>query len=251
MNKRCLSPAEVCEGFLAVGERKAGLPLGKMLVLAVFAGAFIALAGVASTWASMEVSNLSVRRLIAGCVFPAGLAMVVIAGAELFTGNCLMCIALLGKKIAVPSMLRNWCVVYLGNFIGGAAVAAMVVWGGVFAGKEEFLVAAATGKIMPVEQAIFKGIVCNILVCMGVFMAAAATDVAGKIIGLFFPVAAFVMAGCEHSVANMYYLTAGILAGADLSAADVFVRNLLPVTVGNIIGGILVGAGMWYAYRKT
>ena len=244
MEKRYVSPAEVCGNFLAVGERKAALPLDKMMVMAV-------LAGVASTWGSMLVENLSLRRLIAGCVFPAGLAMVVLTGTELFTGNCLMSIALLDRRITVPAMLRNWCVVYVGNFIGAAAVAAMAVWGGVFAGKEEFLVNAAMGKIMPVEQAIFRGILCNILVCLGVLMAAAATDAGGKVVSLFFPVAAFVMAGYEHSVANMYYLTAGVLAGADLSAADIFIRNLLPVTIGNIIGGaVILGGGYWYMYRK-
>lgn len=251
MEKRYVSPAEVCGNFLAVGERKAALPLDKMLVMAVLAGAFIALAGVASSWGSMLVENLSLRRLIAGCVFPAGLAMVVLTGTELFTGNCLMSIALLDRRITVPAMLRNWCVVYVGNFIGAAAVAAMAVWGGVFAGKEEFLIATAMGKVMPVEQAVFRGILCNILVCLGVLMAAAATDAGGKVVSLFFPVAAFVMAGYEHSVANMYYLTAGVLAGADLSAADIFLRNLLPVTIGNIIGGaVILGGGYWYMYRK-
>ena len=251
MEKRYVSPAEVCGNFLAIGERKAALPLDKMLVMAILAGAFIALAGVASTWGSMLVENLSLRRLIAGCVFPAGLAMVVLTGTELFTGNCLMSIALLDRRITAPAMLRNWCVVYVGNFIGAAAVAAMAVWGGVFAGKEEFLIATAMGKIMPVEQAVFRGILCNILVCLGVLMAAAATDAGGKVIALFFPVAAFVMAGYEHSVANMYYLTAGVLAGADLSAADIVLRNLLPVTIGNIIGGaVILGGGYWYIYRK-
>ena len=251
MEKRYVTPAEVCGNFLAVGERKAALPLDQMLVMAVLAGAFIALAGVGSTWGSMLVENLSLRRLIAGCVFPAGLAMVVLTGTELFTGNCLMSIALLDRRITLPAMLRNWCVVYVGNFIGAAAVAAMAVWGGVFAGKEEFLIATAMGKIMPVEQAVFRGILCNILVCLGVLMAAAATDAGGKVVSLFFPVAAFVMAGYEHSVANMYYLTAGVLAGADLSAADIILRNLLPVTIGNIIGGaVILGGGYWYMYRK-
>lgn len=251
MNKRYVSPAEVCENFLAIGARKAALPMGKMLVMAIFAGAFIALAGVASTWTSMAVENVSLKRLIAGCVFPAGLAMVVLTGAELFTGNCLMSIALLEKRIKLPAMLRNWLVVYAGNFIGGALIAAMVVWGGVFSGKEIVLTTAAAGKILPFAQALFRGILCNILVCLAVLMAAAATDAGGKIMGLFFPVAAFVMAGYEHCVANMYYLTAGILAGGDLSAADLIVGNLLPVTIGNIIGGaVMIGGGYWYIYRK-
>lgn len=247
-----MTPAEVRKNFLTIGETKAALPLGKMLVLAILAGMFIALAGAASTWASILVENLSLRRLIAGCVFPAGLAMVVFTGAELFTGNCLMSMALLEKRITLPAMLRNWCVVYAGNFIGAAAVAAMAVWGGVFAGREELLVHTALGKIMPMEQALLRGILCNILVCLGVLMAAAATDAGGKVLALFFPVAAFVMAGYEHSVANMYYLTAGLLAGADLSPADLLLGNLLPVTLGNILGGaVILGAGLWYAYRPS
>lgn len=251
MNQRSLSPAEVCANFLSVGQRKAALLLDKMLVSAILAGAFIALAGVGSTWASMELQNLSLRRLIAGCIFPAGLAMVVLTGTELFTGNCLMSIAWLDKKITAKAMLRNWCVVYVGNFLGAAAVAAMAVWGGVFAGHEEFLISAAMGKMMPFSQAVLRGILCNILVCLGVWMAAAATDAGGKVIALFFPVAIFVMAGYEHSVANMYYLTAGLLAGADLSAFDILLRNLLPVTIGNILGGsVVLGAGCWYIYRK-
>lgn len=258
MNKRYLSPAEVCENFLAVGERKASLPLNRMLVLAILAGAFIALAGVGSTWASMHVENLSLRRLIAGCVFPSGLAMVVFTGTELFTGNCLMSIALLEKRITATDMLRNWLVVYIGNFIGAAAVAAIAVWGGVFAGAEEYLIASAAAKVLPLEQGLLRGILCNVLVCLGVLMAAAATDGGGKVLSLFYPVAIFVMAGYEHSVANMYYLTAGVLAGAKetlvqqgVSVLGMYVQNLVPVTIGNIIGGaVVMGGGYWYIYRK-
>jgi len=222
-----------------------------MLVLAIFAGMMIAMAGVASTWASMLVENLSLRRLIAGCVFPAGLAMVVLTGSELFTGNNLMIGSLLEKRITALGMLRNWCVVYVGNFIGAAGTAVLAVWGGVFSGREEFLINTAMGKILPLEQALCRGILCNILVCLAVLMAASATDAGGKVISLFFPVAAFIMAGFEHSVANMYYLTAGVLAGADLSAAQILLGNLLPVTIGNIIGGaVVVGGGYCYIYRK-
>ena len=249
MDKRMLTPAETCESFYAVGERKAGLPWDKMLVLAIFGGMYIALAGVASTWASMLVENPSIKRLIAGCIFPAGLAMVVLTGSELFTGNNLMTIALLQKRITMKGMLRNWAGVYLGNFIGAAFVAAAVVWGGVFAGNESVLISVAAGKILPFGQAFLRGILCNILVSLGVLMAAVGKDAAGKVVALFFPVAAFIIGGYEHCVANMYYLTAGILAGAELSLADI-IRNMVPVTLGNIVGGgVILGAGFWYAYR--
>ena len=251
MDKRMLTPAETCESFYAVGERKASLPLGRMLMLAIFGGMFIALAGAASTWASMLVENPSIKRLIAGCIFPAGLAMVVLTGAELFTGNNLMTIALLEKRITLKGVLRNWCVVYLGNFIGAAFVAACVVWGGSFAGNESVLISTAAGKILPWGQAFLRGILCNILVSLGVLMAATGKDAAGKVVALFFPVAAFIIVGYEHCVANMYYFTAGLLAGGEISLAEIIFSNMIPVTLGNITGGGLVlGAGFWYAYRS-
>lgn len=249
MEKRMLTPAETCESFYAVGERKAGLPFGRMLMLAIFGGMFIALAGAASTWASFQAETASVKRLIAGCVFPAGLAMVVLTGAELFTGNNLMTIALLEKRITLKAMLRNWVIVYLGNFIGAAFVALAVVWGDVFAGYELTLITAASGKILPFGAAFLRGVLCNVLVCLGVLMAAVARDAAGKVVSLFFPVAAFIMAGYEHCVANMYYFTAAIAAGGEFTAAEL-AGNMIPVTLGNIVGGGLVlGAGFWYAWR--
>lgn len=262
MEKRMLSPRESYEALLTAAEAKAALPLGRMLVSAMLAGAFIALAGVGSTWASALVENLSLRRFLAGCVFPAGLALVVFTGTELFTGNNLMFMARLEGRISAKAMLRNWCAVWIGNFVGAALVAVAVVYGGVFAGQEAVLIGAAAGKIMPFAHGFFKGVLCNVLVCLGVYMAAAGRDAAGKVTALFFPVAIFVMAGYEHCVANMYYFTAGLLARGiyageapaaweALSLGAIFAKNLIAVTLGNIVGGAgALGAGLWYIYGK-
>ena len=257
MEKRMFSPKESYDALVSAGIGKAAMPLGRMLVSAMLAGAFIALAGVGSTWASMLVENPSLKRFLAGCVFPAGLALVVFTGTELFTGNSLMIMARLEKKISTAAMLRNWAVVWLGNFIGAAAVAFAVVYGGVFAGQEKILASVAAGKLMSVSHGICKGILCNVLVSLGVYMAAAGRDAAGKVTALFFPVAIFVMAGYEHCVANMYYLTAGFLAqsaGAGdygLTLGAFFTDNLIAVTIGNVLGGALcLGAALWYMYGK-
>ena len=247
MKQHIFTPQQICKTLCVNGETKAQKRCEVLFISAILAGSFIALAGVASTWASMLVDNLSLRRLIAGCVFPAGLAMVILTGTELFTGNCLLSVPLLDKRIRLQQVWRNWMIVYTGNCIGAMMVAAAVVYSGVSDGYTEVLVLCAEGKMMSMSDAILRGILCNVLVCMGVVMAAASTDVAGKVLALFFPVAVFVMAGYEHSVANMYYLSAGALAGADLSLYDIVVRNLFPVTVGNIIGGsVVVGGGLWF-----
>lgn len=196
--------------------------------------------------------------------------MVLLAGSELFTGNCLLTIPLFQKEITVGQMLKNWIVVYIGNFVGGMAVAAGIVFSGQASlfnnGMAVSVISAAASKCtMSFGDALLKGIMCNFLVCIAVWIAFAAKDVAGKILGLFFPVMMFVLCGFEHSVANMYYISAGLFAkgvdtyhqaamaaGVDMSALTwqgFFIKNLLPVTIGNIIGGgILVGCTYWFIY---
>ena len=218
------TPKEVAENYLSTCRAKAALPLGRMFLLACLAGAFVALAGVASTAAAATVGDPSLAKLVSGCVFPAGLAMVIVAGSELFTGNNLMIMGVLSRVISARRMLRNWGVVYLGNFVGAALVAALCVLGHVFAAFDGRLAAsvisiAQAKASLSFGDAFVRGILCNFLVCIAVWMASAAKSVPGKILAVFFPIMTFVVAGFEHSVADMYYLTAGLLTAAQTGAA--------------------------------
>ena len=166
-----------------------------------------------------------------------------------------MIMGVLSRVICARQMLRNWCVVYLGNFVGAALVAALCVLGHVFSAFDGRLAAsviaiAQTKAALPLGDAFVRGILCNFLVCIAVWMASAAKSVPGKILAVFFPIMTFVVAGFEHSVANMYYLTAGLLTGG-LTWGRALLGNLLPVTLGNLVGGVLlVGMSAWYLYLK-
>ena len=199
------TPKEVAENYLSTCRVKAALPLGRMFLLACLAGAFVALAGVASTAAAATVGDPSLAKLVSGCVFPAGLAMVIVAGSELFTGNNLMIMGVLSRVISARRMLRNWGVVYLGNFVGAVLVAALCVLGHVFAAFDGRLAAsvisiAQAKASLSFGDAFVRGILCNFLVCIAVWMASAAKSVPGKILAVFFPIMTFVVAGFEHSL---------------------------------------------------
>ncbi len=261
------SPKEVAQNYISIGAAKTKLPIPKMLVLGILAGIFIALAGVAYTVSSATLSG-SVGKLIGASVFPGGLAMVLIAGSELFTGNTIILMPVCCKEAKISGMLKNWVFVYIGNFIGSILIAALVVAGGTTGlfGNEvgADMVSIAVGKVsMTFGTAFIRGILCNFLVCIAVWMAFAAKDVTGKIVGLFFPIMFFVLSGFEHSVANMYFISAGLFASnnvafiGDIAASSLqnltwgnfFVANLLPVTLGNIVGGsVMVGLVYWYLY---
>ncbi len=257
------SPAEIARNYISTGETKCKNSVSKMIVLAIFAGMFIAVAGVGATVAAVSIKTASVAKLVGALIFPTGLAMVLIAGSELFTGNNLIIISVLEKRVSVAAMLKNWLFVYIGNFIGSVLIALLVVYGGVFKLFSSELAASAV-KIaeakatMPFVDALLKGILCNFLVCIAVWMSFGAKTVSGKIIGLFLPIMLFVLSGYEHSVANMYYIPAGLFAAGKhaitaeaLTWGNFIVNNLIPVTIGNIIGGsFIVGAGYWFVYLK-
>jgi formate/nitrite transporter len=265
------SPAEVTARYAQIGAGKAKRALAPLVLLGILAGAMIALAGAATNTAVYGMEEVWTARTICGLLFPFGLGMVVVSGAELFTGNCLIVISVLDKRCSWGEMLRSWVVVYLANFVGAWLVAAGCVWfgqlnysGGALAVYTMKLAAAKCA--IPPQNGLILGIFCNFLVCVGVFLSLSAKDTGGKILGAFLPVCYFVLCGFEHSVANMYYISAGLLAktvpayvqlaaesGLDLSALTIphfLLRNLAPVTLGNILGGAALGWVMWFCHLK-
>lgn len=255
------SPIEIARNFVEIGIHKVKLSIWKMLILGAFAGMFIGFAGIASTTISATVENASVARLLSACVFPAGMAMVLVAGSELFTGNNLIIISVLEKKVRLRSMLKNWLFVFLGNFLGAALVAVLVVYGhtpNLYGGRlaEKMIASALTRVEQSFPEAFIRGVLCNILVCIAVWAAFAAKKVSGKLLMSFWPVMLFVLCGFEHSIADIYFCIAGILTSAEygisaetLNAGSFLLKNLLPVTLGNIVGGAgIVGAGYWLVY---
>ena len=252
-NSNSLAPTEIAQKTIEIGQQKANLKWWKMLLLSIFAGMFIGLAATGATF-----GNVYAGKLAGACIFTAGLAMVVVAGSELFTGNNLMLMALFGGKIGLAKLLKNWLLVFLGNFLGALFVAVLVTLSGTFNQVSDTVIATATAKTdFTFFEALLKGILCNFLVCIAVWMSFSASSTEGKIIAVFFPVMLFVLCGFEHSVANMFYIPAGILQGAFTGVAAPSIQafllhNLLPVTLGNIIGGaILVSGGYYLAYHTS
>ena len=258
------SPAQIAAAYEAAGTSKTKLSFSKAFLLGVMAGAFIALGGLGSQIASVCAPDASSARVISSVVFPIGLFMVLVGGAELFTGNCLIIIPVLSKKATVKGMLRNWGIVYLGNMVGGLLIALLANFSHTysFAGgalAEAVVNTAAAKSGISFTDGLLKGILCNILVCMAVWCSFAAEEAAGKVLTLWLPVMLFIIGGFEHCVANMYFIPAGMIASAlygipaqGLSLFGFFITNLIPVTIGNIIGGSLcVGAAYYLAYLKS
>lgn len=261
-------PEEIAEEAIKSGIKKANLTLGKMFVLAFLAGVFIAFGAELSTIVSYDLGKFSTgfARFLAGSVFSFGLMLVVIAGAELFTGNTLMIIPLLEKKISFKQLFRNWSVVYIGNFIGALFFASLIFYSRTYF-FDQRLVAygieiAANKTNLSFLEALLKGIACNWLVALAIWLAFAGEDVISKIAGIYFPIMAFVASRFEHSIANMYFIPIGIFLNLftfgslrvnasleNLNLSSFLLGNLLPVTIGNIIGGALfVGFIYWYCY---
>lgn len=238
--------------MVEVGEAKAGLSVGRTLILGVLAGVYIALGALFYTVVTTAPGlGFGLTRLLGGFAFSLGLILVVIAGAELFTGNNLIVVAALAGRVSPGKLFRNWVLVYLANFIGSLLVALLVLGSGVWRMADtavglHMVEIAATKAGLPAVEAVTRGILCNLLVCLAVWMALGAETVAGKILAIVPPITAFVAMGFEHSVANMYFIPMGILLEGQeglpvigLSWAG-FGWNLGWVTLGNLIGGCLL-----------
>ncbi len=250
-----LSSRAIWEKWGGIAAEKAKLPAGKCFLLAVLAGLYIALGAVGCTAAQTLIGG-GPGKLLGACVFPAGLILVVLAGAELFTGNCLMAGQAAAGKAPWKGALRNWGIVYLGNFAGALLAAGIMYAGGFLQGAlgEAAAQIARNKCALGFFQAAARGAACNILVCGAVWMTSGAESAGGKAVCCFFPVMLFVLCGFEHSVANMYYIPAGMLAGAAETAGDFLLGNLLPVTLGNLLGGAglsLVYMGIHHEQRSA
>ncbi|MEY8401765.1 formate/nitrite transporter family protein [Oscillospiraceae bacterium 44-34] len=264
-----LSPVEFIDLYAQAGAKKAANSAQRLCLSAVLAGFLIAAGAVVANTAGHMLTNAGLSRVLCGLLFPFGLIMVIITGAELFTGNCLITISVLEKKASLAGMVRNLVIVYIGNLLGAVVLASAIVYCGqldLSAGAlaVHTIRTAAAKCAIPFGKAVVLGILCNILVCAGVMCSLCGKSLAGKAIGAFVPVSFFVIGGFEHCVANMYYIPAGLMAagvpqyarlaaeaGVDLSALTLggFFTNLLPVTIGNIIGGCGFGALIWSCHR--
>jgi formate transporter len=260
------APKEIAAKVETIGVAKARLPLLSMLMLGILAGGFIGLGSLYFVIVKSDPSlGFASKQVLGGLVFSLGLILVVVAGAELFTGNNLLAMAWADGKISTLELLRNWSVVCIGNFIGAAGLALLVYLSrhpdmnqGAIA--QEYIKIAEAKAALPFWTAFFKGILCNVLVCMAVWMAFAGRSVVDKVVAIVFPISAFMAAGFEHSIANMYFFPLAMLlqtfddagtVGHTVTWAGLF-RNLVPVILGNIIGGsVLVGLVYHVIYRRT
>lgn len=258
------TPREITEAAASAGAAKARLTSGdtsRLVVSAILAGAYIALGGILSMivgfgFPGITEANPSLQKLLSGCMFPIGLILVVVLGAELFTGNnALLVPSFVRKQHSMGVIAKNWTLVYLGNFVGAILFTYFLVYLCGLTAADPYHSAAikvATGKVsMPWMVVLIKGIGANWCVCLAVWLALSGKTFFEKALGCWIPVMAFVALGYEHSIANMFFIPLGMMEGADITVGTAIVANLIPATIGNIIGGALfVGAVNAYIHFK-
>ena len=257
-----LAPLEIEAKVEEVGVGKVGMAFSKVFVLAILAGAFIAFGGMYFCIFLGDPSiPFAVQRMVGGICFCLGLVLVLCCGAELFTGNSLIICAKASGKVSWGGMLKNWAIVWLGNLVGALAAVALVylaqVWSMNGGGVGEAMVSVAAGKVSPDWATLFfKGVMCNIFVCLAVWIGFSARTVVDKVIGIILPISAFVAAGFEHCVANMFFLPMGFIMNTMGYGADGVITlggiayNLSAATLGNIVGGLLVGLAYWFVFNQ-
>lgn len=271
------TPAQLVDAYTQASVNKAKTPIWKFILLAMMAGAFIAIGGSSSSLAAHAVTNPGLAKLVSGCIFPIGLMLIVFIGGELFTGDCMMFMGVARKQIKVLDLIRCLALVWIGNLIGALVIVALVYFAGQWdmsaGGLGAYTIKVAYGKCtISFGAAVCSGIMCNILVCAAVLMGMASNKAAGKIWGIFFPIMAFVVGGYEHCVANMYYIPAGMLAMqnetyvakamklygltaeqlAAINPMNFFVTSMIPVVIGNILGGmVFISVPMLLAAKKN
>jgi len=266
------APAEIAKRISAVASKKGALDLYRLFVLAILAGVFIGFGAIFYTTVVHDTGlALGPTKLLGGLVFSLGLILVVLAGAELFTGNMLMVMGFVEGAVSAPNLIRSWTFAYIGNFAGSLLLVVLVFYSRQWAANDALIgakaLAIANAKVnMPFVVAFVRGILANVLVCLAVWLCIGARTTTDKIMAILFPITAFVAAGFEHCVANMYFVPLGLMlkgepavlaaAGGSLDLANLtwsgfFVRNLVPVTLGNMVGGgLLVGLAYWSVYLR-
>ncbi len=271
MSKNYLAPNEITDYTISGGEAKINRTHTVLFLMSIMAGLYIALGAIASSTAAHAIADKGVAKLVTGAVFPIGLMFVVINGADLFTGNCLIVMSCYDRRVKIRQFLTNLTITLAGNFIGAVTLAFMQANSGMFRMSDGqfgyYVLKTALAKAtIPFSEALILAIICNLFVCAGILLMYAAKDITGKVLAGFFSIFAFAISGAEHIVANMYYVPAGIFTKANpelvelagltadkleaLTWSNFFVNNVIPVTLGNFIGGAVIGTMYYLIYKK-